>query len=322
MNRQAKIWVLADDRAGNVAQAVGVAEALEEPFRTVDIRYDRWAALPNVLRGASLWGVTEEKRALLTPPWPDLVIAAGRRTAPVALWIKRQCHAKLVQIMDPGGPHRDRFDLIAVPTHDTLSEAPNIIRTTGACHRVTIQRLDAERPLWEPRFSHFPRPYLALLAGGTTKHHPFTAAMAEELAQQTLTLARRLGATILATTSRRSGPAVEAVLHHHLGGSHFLYCWREGTENPYMALIALADAIVVTGDSMNMCSEATVNGGPLFIYSPPGFVNAKYDKLHSFLYAQGYAKPLGQESMLSWTHPPLNASLDVATAIRQRGLLT
>ncbi|MBR9782202.1 MAG: nucleoside-diphosphate sugar epimerase, partial [Rhodospirillales bacterium] len=33
------IWVLADDRAGNVNQAIGVAEALAQPFKRVDIGY-------------------------------------------------------------------------------------------------------------------------------------------------------------------------------------------------------------------------------------------------------------------------------------------
>src|SRR5262249_32283033 len=84
------IWVLADDRAGNVAQTLGVAEALGRPFVTKTLRYTRLAKLHSLLMGASRLGLNAESRAMLKAPWPDLVIAAGRRTAPVARWIKRK----------------------------------------------------------------------------------------------------------------------------------------------------------------------------------------------------------------------------------------
>src|SRR5262245_16456331 len=112
------IWVLTDDRAGNVAQALGVAEALGRPFTVKDIRYTPLAKLP--LQGASVLGLTGESRMTLAPPWPGLVIAAGRRTAPVARWIKRQSdgRTRIVQIMYPGRRAAADFDLIAVPRHD------------------------------------------------------------------------------------------------------------------------------------------------------------------------------------------------------------
>ena len=97
------IWVLADDRAGNINQAIGVAEALGKPFKRVDIGYTKLARLPNLIRGASLIGVDEASRSRLIAPWPDLVIAAGRRTAPIARWIKKQSrgHTRICQIMRP-----------------------------------------------------------------------------------------------------------------------------------------------------------------------------------------------------------------------------
>ena len=52
-----KIWILADDRAGNVNQLLGIAEALECPFERKDIRYTRWVKLPNLVRGKTLLGL-------------------------------------------------------------------------------------------------------------------------------------------------------------------------------------------------------------------------------------------------------------------------
>jgi uncharacterized protein len=84
MARPPRVWVLADERPGNANQALGVAEALGWPFEVKELRFGRLAKLPNLMLGHSLAGLTENSRAALTSPWPDLVIAAGRRSAPVA----------------------------------------------------------------------------------------------------------------------------------------------------------------------------------------------------------------------------------------------
>ena len=94
-----RIWVLADPRAGTAAQALGIAERLGEPFRRVDLAWGQLARLPLPL--PSLAGLTPEARAAFAPPWPALVISAGRRSAPVALWLQQK-GARLVQCMRPG----------------------------------------------------------------------------------------------------------------------------------------------------------------------------------------------------------------------------
>ena len=143
-----KVWVLADDRAGNVAQALGVAEALGEEFEVKNIRYTKWAALPNLLRGASPFGITEETAAELVPPYPDYVISAGRRSAPVARWIKKrsQGKTKIIHMMYPGRFGLSDFDLIVLPYHDGCRlDRENIMRVIGAPHRVTPEKLAAEK---------------------------------------------------------------------------------------------------------------------------------------------------------------------------------
>ena len=98
------IWVLTDGRAGNRSQCLGVAYQLGLAYQVTELDYGPLAALPTELLGASLAWLTGDSRAGLSPPWPDLVIAAGRRTAPVARKIGRLggggCF--LAQIMHPG----------------------------------------------------------------------------------------------------------------------------------------------------------------------------------------------------------------------------
>lgn len=316
----AEVWVLADDRAGNVGQCLGVAEALGRTFAVKQIRYNRLARLPNPVLGASLLGVTAESRAALAAPWPRLVIAAGRRTAPVARWLKRRCGTRLVQIMDPGPGGRGDFDLIAVPTHGIGDlHGPNVMSTIGAPHRVTAAKLAEAAGLWRDRFAHLPRPWVGLIVGGTTRHRAFTADMAQALGRQAAALAA--GGSVLVTTSRRTDAEAEAALLAALPEPRFVHSWQAGGDNPYFGLLALADALVVTGDSVSMACEACATPAPVYIYSPDGFVVPKHARLHAELYRRQLARPLAEGTRLEyWSHPPLNAATSIVQAIKDMGI--
>jgi len=41
--------------------------------------------------------------------------------------------------------------------------------------------------------------------------------------------------------------------------------WNGRNENPYLGLLSLADAIVVTSDSVSMISEACFTGKPVYV---------------------------------------------------------
>lgn len=320
MSGQDDIWVLADDRAGNVGQCLGVAEALGRPFTVKSIRYDRLGRLPNPLRGASLLGVNAESRAGLTAPWPKLVIAAGRRTAPVARWIKRQCGAQLVQIMDPGPGGRGDFDLIAVPGHDGKGlGGGNVLPILGAPHRVTAAKLAEAAALWRDRFAALPRPWIGLIVGGSTKNRTFTPAMARDLGERAAALAASAGGSVLVTTSRRTGAEAEAALLAALPEPRFVHSWQAGGDNPYFGFLGLADALVVTGDSVSMACEACATAAPVYLFAPADLVATKHARLHAQLYDRGLARPLAAGTRLEqWSHPPLNAAQDIAAAILEK----
>ncbi len=309
------VWVLADDRPGNVGQCLGVAESLGHPFEIKPIHYTRMGRLPNLLRDVSLLGVSAESRAALLPPWPRLVIAAGRRTAPVARWIKERCGASLVQIMDPGPGGRSDFDLIAIPDHDRRAPSGgNILRITGAPHRVSLAKLAEAREIWCDRFASLPSLRLGLIVGGSTRKLPFTPIMAEALGR---TISQLAPGSVLATTSRRTGTAAETALLASLPSPRFVHRWQDGGENPYFGFLALADVLVVTGDSVSMVCEACASPASVYIYAPEGFVSAKHARLHETLYRQGVARPLeGVTRLETWEHAPLNAADDIAKAIR------
>lgn len=311
------VWALGDDRAGNRTQVLGVADALGRPFVVKDIAYGPMARLPNRLLGASLAGVTGATREALAPPWPEVLIAAGRRTAPVALAVKQASGGRtfIVQIMDPGAG-RDTFDLIAIPGHDAPAERPNVLAIVGAPHRVTPASLARAREGWGPRLAELPEPRIALLVGGATKRRPFGPEAARGLGQAASELAAGAGGSLLVSTSRRTGKAAEDLLAA-LKVPHRAYRWGDPGENPYLGFLSVADAVIVTGDSVSMCCEACATGAPVYVFAPPGSVTEKHTRLHRDLFERGYARPLGAP-LQAPAHPPLNAAEDIAAEIARR----
>lgn len=320
------IWVLADDRAGNTAQALGVAEAFVKNPEIKKVRYTRSVVLPNVVRGASTLGVTAETVAGLTEPFPDIAVAAGRRAAPLLRYIKKKSggKTKIVQIMYPGCFSLSDFDLIVLPRHDGCKLIrPNIMRVTGAPHRITPERLSIEKEKWTPVFESLPSPRIALIVGGATKDKPFTTDMAVDLAERAKALAEKLGGgSFLVTTSRRTGAEQEKIIRDALPEPEFFYGWgNKEMENPYFGFLALADHIIVTGDSVSMCSEACAADAPVYIYAPQETVGKKHALLHRELYDDGYAveltknpEPVGQRG-----HKRLNVADEIAARIKKWG---
>lgn len=308
-----RIWALLDDRPGNRNQVLGVAEALALPFEAREIRFTRLAGAPNALLGATDKTVDAGSRATLAPPWPELLIAAGRRSVPVARWIKRQSQSTfLVQLMWPGSTRG--LDLIAVPEHDQVPDDPRIVRTVGAPHRLAPARLAAEGASFRSCVAHLPRPWIVGLIGGASRHGTVGAEAFRDLAKRLLALAEQQGGSLLLTTSRRTGEAGEAILGEALSGRpHFLYRFASGGPNPYTGLLGVADAVVVTADSASMVTEAAATGCPMFLAelaAPP----AKLARLHARLGDLGYLHRLG-EPWPKQVPPPLLPQTAVAEAI-------
>ncbi|MEQ8708102.1 MAG: mitochondrial fission ELM1 family protein [Rhodospirillales bacterium] len=307
------IWVLVDPRAGTANQALGVADKLGLAFVEKPLDYNSFARLPNF--GASLRALTAASKAIIEPPWPDMVIAAGRRAAAVARYIRKQSPStRLVQIMDPGGS-LSGFDLVAIPSHDNPPAAENILPVTGAPHRLNADDLKAAGQEWIDRFEGMPRPWIAVLVGGATKRKPFPPSLAARLAKSVAALADTVGGSLLVSTSRRTGASIDA-FSAELPPASYLYRYDDPGPNPYRGLLALADGIVVTGDSVSMVCEACAPGVPVWIFSPPGFAIEKHEALHRDLCARGSARPFSDE-WTDWQAAPLDEAARIAGRARQ-----
>lgn len=316
------IWVLDDPRAGTAAQALGIAERLGLPFRRIPLAWNWKAHVAALVPHGSLMGVSAELG--LDPgvgEGPELVISSGRRSAPVAVWLKSHYGCKLVHCMSPGLSgllNRDAFDLLVIPTHDNPHQAPNVMPVLGAPHRVSPLVLTQAEMAWHERLAHLPHPRVALMVGGKIRSAVgMPAAMAHQLGRDVALLAIGMGGSVMATTSRRTGREAADALADGLGPAmHVLYHWGEPDENPYMGYLATADAIVVTADSVSMISEACATEAPVYVACQELAGPRHHIMIESFVQA-GQVRPFAQ-TLSTWPRTPLDEAGRVADEIRKR----
>ncbi len=311
MLRDASAWVLTDGKAGDEVQCLGVAEALglSPETRRVAPRAPFAWAMP--------WGPIDPREAPgrpgspIAPPYPDLVIASGRRAVAYVRAVKRASRGRAFTVIlkDPR-TGIGAADLIWTPEHDRL-RGENVLVTLTSPHRLSAARLAAARAAPDPRLAALPRPRVAVLAGGDSRHHRFTDADIARLARDLARLAAE-GATPMITASRRTPPALRAALAELAAGTGG-FLWDGTGENPYLAILALADAIVVTADSANMAGEAAATGAPVLVFHPSGG-HPKLDAFIRGLETKGAVRPFtGRLEAL--TYDPIDSTPVIAAAV-------
>jgi mitochondrial fission protein ELM1 len=290
------------------SQAAGLAEAIGGEVRILRVAARApWRWLPGDLWPVPLCAAAGPDS--LAPPWPDLVITCGRHAAPFGAAIRRASGGatRAVHVQNPR-MSLDAFDVVVAPEHDRLS-GRNVLTHRLALHRITPQGLAAARATWAPRFAHLPRPRVAVLVGapgdGRARH-------AEALAANLARLAAA-GAGIMLTPSRRTPPAVTDLLRQHLPGA---FIWDGSGENPYHGMLALAEAIIATEDSVSMLSEALAAGVPVFVASF-GLRSRRLAGFIAGLEAEGLLRRFDGRLVL-WDSPARNDMPRLAAEVRRR----
>jgi mitochondrial fission protein ELM1 len=262
------VWVLLGKGVGGNRQMRCLADALAWPYEQKQLVHNRLERCPNWLLGASLANLDRRRSAALLPPWPALVIAASKRSAPVARWIKRQSggHTRLVHLMHAQAP-LEHFDLVITMPQYRLPARPNVFHAAGPLIRLDAERLAAARASWAPRFRELPRPHTALLVGGNSSSYLLDTPTAARLGREASALVRAEGGSLLVSTSARTPPDAAAALIAALDGRHWVYRFRpEDSDNPYLGFLALADRFIVTVDSASLLGEACATGKPVVLF--------------------------------------------------------
>lgn len=306
-DNKAKCWIVTEGLAGTENQCLGVAEALGviPKIKRVALRWP-WRLFSPFLRLEQSWSFIPP----LKGPWPDLLIASGRKSIAAARYIKRASGGRTftVQIQDPRIASKN-FDLVAVPNHDSL-RGKNVIVTDAAPNRITPEKLEAARAQFV-QLENLPAPRVAVLIGGNSKDYTLSESRAAALAKDLL----KLNAGLMITTSRRTGKENEEALRRVLNGKHIFF-WDGQGENPYLAMLAWADFILVTEDSASMISDAASTGKPVYRLQLDG-KSRRLSKLHCHLENKGILRVFdGKLEKYSYTR--LNDAGKIAAAIKTR----
>ena len=310
---RASNWTLTDGNAGNVRQVRALATALGRPAREWVLQARapwRWLA-PRTLPGAGLAFGDDFHDALATPP--RLAIGCGRQAA-LATRLLRRRGAQAIQILDPRLATR-HWDLVIAPEHDDLS-GDNVIRLLGSLNPIDDAWLQSAR-------SHFSalatlqQPRTALLLGGNSAHARFEPAWWDALADRLQRLVDAEDGCLLATTSRRTPADVTARLHQRFAGRPgMVWSGRADGPNPYPGLLACADRIVCTADSVNMLSEACATALPVFVAGIDA-VRGRPRRFVDSLVGLGRVRPV-DDTLAAFPVTPLRETARVAAEVRRR----
>ena len=231
-------WVLTDGKAGDELQALSVAEAmgLDPEVRRVRPRPPFSWLMP--------WGPIDPgerpgaHNSPLAPPFPDIVIASGRRSVPYLRFVKHASGGRTytVFLKDPRtGP--SAADLIWAPSYDRI-RGPNVLNTLTPPHRVSPERLALARAVPDQRLAALPQPRVAVLAGRRQPPSPLQGWPTWRVSGAIWRPLRRRGAGLMITVSRRTPEALRDSLrdlarqHRRLLLStakvptHMWRCWR------------------------------------------------------------------------------------------------
>ena len=262
------VWTLLGQKAGDNNQILSLAESLGWGWIEKHLRYIPAELIPNRLLKVTLLGLKREQCDELNPPWPDLVISAGRRNEPVARWIRKQSgdHSRLVHIGRPWARPM-HFDLIVTTPQYDLAETPNVLCNELPLHQINPQKLADAAQRWEPEFAHLPRPWIAVLIGGNSSVSRFTTAGLCYLAQAANALAAASNGSLLVTTSARSPESTLHVLQNEISVPALVFDYHDSrAANPYLGIMALADYFIVTAESISMLAESCATGKPVYLY--------------------------------------------------------
>jgi mitochondrial fission protein ELM1 len=296
-------WALTTGEAGMRTQARGLAEAVAN------------LVVEKTVAGGFAWPWTlVVGRGRLSPPWPDVVVSCGRRSAARAIAIRKASggHAVAVHVQDPRG-RADAFDLVIAMEHDRIAGGDNVIKVATALHDLTPTKLESAGREWVDRFTPLGRPLTGVVLGGDLKGRPFTLADGQKLLDGLTRLKTATGCGLAITPSRRTPAAVRGLFAAAFVDDPGVFLWDLAGDNPYRAILALSDRLVVTSDSVSMVSEALSAPHPVEVFDLGfprhiGFIQGLADR--------GLIRRFDGNPAVPQTTGPVNATDEAARAVR------
>jgi mitochondrial fission protein ELM1 len=295
-------WAVTTGEDGMRTQARGLAQAVAT------------TVIEKTAPAGWSWGRRGDTRDRFEPPWPDVLITCGRRSTALSRALRKASGGEIltVHIQDPRVSPAS-FDLVVAMAHDPIAAGPNVIKVATALHDLTAEKLAAAAELWRSRLEALGRPLVGVAIGGTIRGAAFTPLHGRQLVGDLRRLRRQAGASLAITPSRRTPPAIRALLGGAFGDDRRVFLWDMAGENPYRGILALADRLVVTGDSVSMVSEALATSHPVEVFDL-GF--ARHAGFLEGLIERGLVRRFDGEPAPPPAGGPVNVTTEAARAVQ------
>ena len=302
--KNAQFWVISDGTAGMRLQAIALGEALiatdtanQTSLADIITQPSWWLRhfprlvpfLPKTL--LSLWLGSIATR--LNKDKMAIIITCGRRMAGTSIALNRlsKAHAagtRTIHIQDPRLPPH-YFDILIVPQHDP-ARGPNVLTSLASLNRLDMPTITDAASQLDEKWRALPAPRVAVLLGGTNRRYGISAMMAKDMAKRLADFATKTGASLALIPSRRTPANLMTKLTAALGPLPYAVM-DQAENNPYPGILGLVDAVIVTSDSINMISEATIAGLPVLIAEWQS-ETGRIGEFHDAMMAAGHIAPM------------------------------
>ena len=284
-----RLLILSDGKPGHRKQSEAVAKkiqkirtqygrpGMEYPLEEIEVRFRSplrkkffpvfaFFLMPWIqgrLRWLSFFFAPETQRQI-EKAGADFILSAGASLVPLSLCLSKENRAKSVVLMKPGFPFNlFRYDLAIVPGHDRGPVPPNAMRLLLTPHELAPDSVKKAGEILAAKLRDPRRIKAAVFLGGNTRDFCLDAG---KTARFFRALCPILGETgdYLVTTSRRTPEEVVAFLKEHVRTDprcqSLVVANEENPPETVAGMMALAEVLVVTEDSISMISEAVGSG--------------------------------------------------------------
>ena len=291
-----KILILADERIGTYSQAVALAKESGLNYEIIFLEYNFLKSIPNLFFSQSLIRLKKSSiiRLKSLNYTPKYIISAGRKSAPIAIFLKKNYNflPKIIQIMRPE-INLNKFDFVIVPEHDEPKPPypKNLILSIGALTKITPNYEEKNYQDFLNQFQNLQKPIIALLLGGSTKKTKFSLKTAQNLINQILLIQKNMNASLIIANSRRTSFEINNFIKKINQKNLIFFDYNEvKNNNPFSSILNFANFFVISGDSVSMISECCSTGKSVFIFDDGIISSKKHQKFHKILIEKKYAK--------------------------------
>jgi mitochondrial fission protein ELM1 len=255
-----KIWAILGAHRGDNNQVLALAEALGLPYERKQLTYNHLRHLGPRILGATFSSLTPMSRTLILDGEPDVTISTGHRSVPVVQALRKRSNGRIRSVhvnyprISPA-----KFDLVVATPEYPIPDQPGLLRIPFALTRIERDP-DTNGEFWDTHAS----PRRLFIVGGPTLYWKLHVKTVLAAVDELLAAAREGGGCLLVIGSPRTPRHVLAAVESRIAhGNVFATICPVGGPPGYKALLAAADMITVTADSVAMVSDAIAANKPV-----------------------------------------------------------